>query len=181
MANPTVGKVGANAVNQIRDIQKQGAGPKLSPSKFEKVRAELGQQIAASLKLQPPVTEVSAQQRKTLENDLRKRLKQSDVRTVEDVFKVQMKSAQGGIEELKRTVAAMPKIGALDPLKQRLKDIESQFNASGNALSGLNLNDPGSLLQMQIQIYQVTQNVEVMSKVVDGVSSGIKTVLQTQV
>ncbi len=181
MSNPIVGKVGAKAVTQIRELQQQGAGNKLSLSKFEKIRTELNQQIEASLKLPPPVTEVSAQQRKTLENDLRKRLRQSDVRTVEDVFKVQMKSAQGGIEELNRTVAAMPKLGALEPLKQRLKDIESQFNASGTALHRVNLNDPGSLLQLQVQIYQVSQNVEVMSKVVDHVSSGIKTILQTQV
>jgi hypothetical protein len=32
-----------------------------------------------------------------------------------------------------------------------------------------------------MQMYQLTQNIELLSKVVEQVSSGVKTVLQTQV
>ena len=41
--------------------------------------------------------------------------------------------------------------------------------------------DPKSLLNVQVQFYQVAENMELLSKVVDQVSSGAKTVMQTQV
>ena len=40
---------------------------------------------------------------------------------------------------------------------------------------------PGDLMKVQMQMYQLTENLEMMSKVVEQVSSGVKSVLQTQV
>ena len=40
---------------------------------------------------------------------------------------------------------------------------------------------PGELLALQARLYQVSQHIEVMSKVVDQMAGGIKTVLNTNV
>jgi hypothetical protein len=41
--------------------------------------------------------------------------------------------------------------------------------------------NPGDLMKLQMQMYQLTENLELMSKVVEQVTSGMKTLLQTQV
>jgi hypothetical protein len=36
-------------------------------------------------------------------------------------------------------------------------------------------------MKVQMQMYQLTENLELMSKVVEQVTSGVKSILQTQV
>jgi hypothetical protein len=36
------------------------------------------------------------------------------------------------------------------------------------------------MMKVQMQMYQLTENLELMSKVVDQVTSGVKSILQTQ-
>jgi hypothetical protein len=79
-------------------------------------------------------------------------------------------------------VAAIPANAALDPLRARLGLIETQFAESGRLLNTAgSLSDPKALLGVQVQLYQMMSNVEMLSKVVDQMTSGVKTILQTQV
>lgn len=180
MVDVTVGKLGSKAIAQTqqqgaKDLQKQG------PSKFDDVRAKLDAQLADRVKV-PPTAQVSPAQKKLLESDLRKRLERTRSTTPTEFFKVEMKNNKTGVERLRQAVGAMPKIKALEPIRQRLSAIETQFEQSGKLLKGLGtLDSPQGLLKVQVQMYQLTQNIELMSKVVDQVNSGIKTVLQTQV
>jgi type III secretion system YscI/HrpB-like protein len=181
MANIIAGKAGAQAINPSQQL-KPLDGQKVSPSKFDKIRTELSERLASSLQLPPAVTQVSDQQKKVLASELQKRLSEGGAQSPKDLMKVEMKNAQEGIDKLNRAVSAMPSSSAFDPLRQRLKDIEGQFQASGNLLNELGKsNSPQDLLKMQMQIYQVTQNVEILTKVVDGVSQGIRTMMQVQV
>jgi hypothetical protein len=83
---------------------------------------------------------------------------------------------------VRRQVSAVPDITAFAPLRDRLNSIESDFNASAKLLDGnVSLNDDGKLLEMQMQMYKMTENVEVLSRTVSEVGSGVKTILQTQV
>jgi type III secretion system YscI/HrpB-like protein len=41
--------------------------------------------------------------------------------------------------------------------------------------------DPQRLLQMQMEVYKLAHNVEILSRTVSEAASGIKTILQTQV
>jgi hypothetical protein len=41
--------------------------------------------------------------------------------------------------------------------------------------------NPQNLLAMQAKIYQISEDVELLSKMVDQATSGVKSVLQTQV
>jgi hypothetical protein len=62
-----------------------------------------------------------------------------------------------------------------------LTSIATQVQQTGQLINNMKDTDPQSLLNVQMQMYQMSQNVEIMSKVVDQVNSGVKTVLQTQV
>ena len=63
-----------------------------------------------------------------------------------------------------------------------LNGIEADFNASAKLMSGPgSLDDPHRLLEMQMEVYKLAQNVEIMSRTVSEATSGVKTILQTQV
>lgn len=59
--------------------------------------------------------------------------------------------------------------------------VEGEYKAV-EAIMHSNKNlSPGELLALQARLYQVSQHIEVMSKVVDQMAGGIKTVLNTNV
>lgn len=66
-------------------------------------------------------------------------------------------------------------------LRGRLSQVEREWNS----LEAMWYSDkdltPGELLGLQARLYQVSQHVEVLSKVVDQVTGGIKTILNTNV
>lgn len=64
--------------------------------------------------------------------------------------------------------------GQLIQTENELKGVEAIMKSNKNL-------SPGELLALQARLYQVSQHVEVMSKVVDQMAGGIKTVLNTNV
>jgi hypothetical protein len=66
-------------------------------------------------------------------------------------------------------------------LSGRFVQVEGEYKAV-EAIMHSNKNlSPGELLALQARLYQVSQHIEVMSKVVDQMAGGIKTVLNTNV
>jgi hypothetical protein len=79
----------------------------------------------------------------------------------------------------------MSKPGAAGPsgtdLRGRFGQIETEWNqVEGIMRSNKDLSTT-ELLGLQARLYQVTQHVEVLSKVVDQVTGGVKTILNTNV
>ncbi len=64
--------------------------------------------------------------------------------------------------------------GQLAQTENEYKQVESIMKSDKNLSSG-------ELLALQARLYQVSQHIEVMSKVVDQMAGGIKTVLNTNV
>jgi hypothetical protein len=64
--------------------------------------------------------------------------------------------------------------GRLAQVEGEYKQVESIMRSDKNL-------SPGELLALQARLYQVSQHIEVMSKVVDQMAGGIKTVLNTNV
>lgn len=64
--------------------------------------------------------------------------------------------------------------GRMMQVEGEYKDVEAIMHSNKNL-------SPGELLALQARLYQVSQHIEVMSKVVDQMAGGIKTVLNTNV
>jgi hypothetical protein len=180
MSNLTVSKIGAKAVAQSQELMGRSAA-KTAPSKFDSIRSELVQKVASGLKLPPAAVRISAVDRKRLENDLRKRLSGTSSQTPKDVFRVEMKNTRLGIQSLNQAVNKLPAHNAFAPVRDRLTQIEAQFKKSGDLINNMKDMDPQALLKVQMQLYELSGNIELVSKLVDQASSGIKTVMQTQV
>ena len=93
-----------------------------------------------------------------------------------------LRKARVKLDGLTQKVSSAPKSPALDAVRNRLNSVEAQYQQSEKLLNGLSGNDnPRDMLAIQMQMYKMTQNIEIMTKVVEQTTSGIKSVLQTQV
>jgi hypothetical protein len=93
-----------------------------------------------------------------------------------------MKQLRSSILDLNRKVAATPDNSAFAPIRERLNSIEADFKASARLLKQTgSFDNPQRLLQMQVEMYKLVHNVEIMSKTLSELTSGIRTILQTQV
>jgi hypothetical protein len=170
----------AAAIASTTTQQGPAEGQKTAPSKFDRLRADLKQQLISAGQLPPKVVNISDQQKQMLANDLQRKL--ATGKSPQEMVGGEMNQLRSGIANLQRQVGAAPNISALAPLRDRLKSIESDFNASAKLLDGnAPLNDESKLLEMQMQIYKMTENVEILSRTVSEAGSGVKTILQTQV
>ncbi len=66
-------------------------------------------------------------------------------------------------------------------LRGNLVNTEKEWNAVQQIMSSDKNLSQGELLALQQRLYMVSQHVEVMSKVVDQMAGGIKTVLNTNI
>ncbi|HKS72889.1 MAG TPA: hypothetical protein VJQ82_06795 [Terriglobales bacterium] len=179
MVNPVINKT----VQPFNTTATEGsASPaKVGESKFDKVRARQLDDQASRVDLPPEVKSVSPDQKARLALDLAKQLQNSNTLPVHELFAPKLQQAKLGVQNLAKRVNALPKTQAFDPLRQRLASIDSQYQAAGKLVNSLQgAKNPGDLMKIQMQMYQLTENLELMSKVVEQVSSGVKSVLQTQ-
>jgi vacuolar-type H+-ATPase subunit I/STV1 len=178
MGGSIVSKAITTAVNPATD-QAGGTPPKVGKSKFDKVRASLQDSQAAEVKMPPEVQQVPQEKAKLLQAELSNRLKNT---SAQHVFAADIKRVSGSLQQLTHRVSALPKTPALDPLRQRLASLDAQYQATGRLVSSVSgSSSPADLMKIQMQMYQLTENLELASKVVDQVTSGVKSVLQTQV
>jgi len=181
MVDPILSKVPAKPPDSA--AEQEALGPtKSGESKFDKVRVRLQDQQAESVQIPPEVKQVSPEQKKLLQDDLSKRLENKGNTSAHEVFAVDLKHAKAGLEHLTSRVNALPQTPAFEPFRQRLASIDAQYQATGQLLNTVKgTQNPGELMKIQMQMYQMTENLELMSKVVEQVTSGVKSVLQTQV
>jgi hypothetical protein len=172
--SPKAGPVTAGARQALAEGHKAGS------SKFDLLRADLNQKLAGNSQLAPQITPAVQQQQGLLRNNLREKLATAPIPAGSAGGDVNQLRA--GIADLSRKVAAAPDVSAFDPLRERLKTIEADFNASAKLTKGPgSFDDPSRLLEMQMEVYKLAQNVEIMSRTVSEATSGVKTILQTQV
>lgn len=156
---------------------------KVSPSKFDQVRAKLEQpSTSAGQRIGQNTGQFSAQDGKRLEAEFKKRLEQVRQRDLDEIFKADLQESKKQVDVIRRELAAQPPSPALEPVKDRLLQVENQFLESGRLLRGLGkLDSPQDYLKMQLEMYRLTQNVELLSKIAGEAVSGVNKVLSTQV
>ena len=181
MVDPILSK---SVVKPLGSVPNQGTtvASKLCESKFDKVRTRLQEEQTAQVNIPPAVKHVSLEQRKILKADLSQRLAKSEAASAHELFAVDMKEAKNAIANLTNRVSALPETSAFDPVRKRLANIDSQFQSVGKLLNSVQgTQNQADLMKLQVHMYQLSENLELMSKVVEQMTSGMKSVLQTQV
>jgi hypothetical protein len=179
MVDPIANAVSGKALD-IADGQDKSKGPKTGESKFDKVRADLQDKDAQKVSLPPEVKQVPPEKVQALQADLSSQLAKGS--SPQQVLGVSMKRTKVGVDQLAKRVNALPRTPAFQPLRDRLLSIDNQFQSAGKLVNSINGGEsPQQILKIQMSMYQLTENMELMSKVVDQVTSGTKSILQTQV
>jgi hypothetical protein len=173
-------KITKAAVKPALGAVSPGATAKAQPSAFDVIRSKIADKVAADLKTPPPV-QPNAQQVASLESGLKTRLERTDARTATEFFRVEMKDSKAALEKLTHAVDKLPRQSAFSPVRERLNLIEQQYQKSGDLIGRVKNMDPQSLLKAQVQLYQLSENMELLSKVVEQMTSGVKTIMQTNV
>lgn len=83
-----------------------------------------------------------------------------------------LKEAYSKLGNTSKVTSDLP--GRFTQVEMEYKQVESIMRSDKNL-------SPGELLALQARLYQVSQHIEVLSKVVDQMAGGIKTVLNTNV
>ena len=182
-----IGKVGIDAAKIEEPRQEKQTG---KTSDFEKIRTE-------KLEKEEQVTGLKANEIQYNENVLSR----MDTKKVENDFMRQVKFAGDGkeldvlsqhIQDLKNKVAdvrtAVPQVDKSEfseSVQNYFQQAETRFKKLDGLVSELSSGDRQysmqDLLKIQVQMYGVSQNLEILSKVVDKVTEGMKTILRTQV
>ncbi|MCU1224111.1 MAG: hypothetical protein JWQ42_2204 [Edaphobacter sp.] len=98
--------------------------------------------------------------------------------------KVQQTMAAGRyhLDRVQTTVKTNSSTGTMDKVKGRLTSIEAQYNQLDATLKQISPNaSPQDWLRLQQMANSMNENISVLSKLVDSASSGVKTILQTQI
>ena len=166
-------------------LQKPDQAPdkfvKSGSSRFDEIRARL-QDGGPQPALPPEIERISPEQTRMLQSDLRRRLDRTSATSAADLFHGDIGKNRASLDDMSRRVNAMPQSEATQPFRDRLVRLEGQWAESQKNVASIGgLGSPGDLLKVQIQMYQLSSNLELMSKAVEQVNSGVKSILQTQV
>lgn len=82
---------------------------------------------------------------------------------------------------LKQAVSGLGDTPKATDLRGSLGHVENEWNQFDAIMKSGKEMSQGDLLTMQARLYQLTQHVEVLSKVVDQVTGGVKTIINTNV
>jgi len=181
MLDPFVSRAVPKSTDSVAKSTEQSP-VKLGESKFDQVRSRLLDEQAAQVKLPAEVKQVPpGQESGGREANLKTQMETSGANSAHKVLSVNMKHAKERIEQLTTRVNTLPKTAAFEPFRERLASIDNQYHSAGKLMNSIQgSTNPGDLMKVQMQMYQLTENLELMSKVVEQVTSGVKSILQTQ-
>ncbi len=154
--------------------------PKLGPSKFDLIRTQISRRLAGDVKLSP-VPPPSIRGISFTKTESKQPLARSGAPSPSEALRSNLTAARTEMTRLTDAIGKLPEQPAASPIRERLNNLEQQFQESGNLIHQLNDMDPKSLLNAQMQLYQLSENIGLMSKLVEQVSSGVKTMLQIQI
>jgi len=177
------------AISAAKGPTQQAAGPapqKQEPKRsFESVLKQSereGEGRQAVVQVEPPGKTSGAQIEK-LRLDLMERTKTlaSDKKTLGQMvpFLSNGTTRRNLLQEAMHGIRS-PVLGGSD-FKSILGEIENRWLNVERIMTSDQTLSNGELLGLQARLYQVAQHVEVVSKVVDQVTSGVKTILNTNV
>jgi hypothetical protein len=86
------------------------------------------------------------------------------------------------LDRVQSAVKSNSSASTMDKVKGKLTSIEAQYNQLDVTLQQISPNaTPQDWLRLQQMASSMNENIAVLSKLVDSASSGVKTILQTQI
>jgi len=175
---PGVIQAAQQAANGIASPQQQ-----TGTRSFDKVLQDGGTRPRTTESKQPEKSDgVSGASVEQLRTELSRRLSQmpGDARSLDDVWPELMRT-RTRMSLLSEAMKGVDNTPTGTNLKGMFGKVEGEwFNLEQFMRSDKDLST-GELLGLQARLYQVSQHIDVMSKVVDQMTSGIKTILNTNV
>jgi hypothetical protein len=188
MSPGPIENIAAKTVTQVDPASSQtGAGKTGDSAKFEQVRQSLQSEAPGGITGTegsglPKVPEITQTERKQLERDLRRRLEKTNSTNPGNLFGQDVRHLGRDLERVKAKVESTPKSKQPAGARERLVEVESQYHALGEKLKNMpDTNNLRDLMEMQTQMFQMSQNIELLTKVVDSAMSGIKSTMQMQI
>jgi hypothetical protein len=124
-----------------------------------------------------PPLETGNSPMKEIERTLRKRIEAANTQAPQKLFGADLKDLRTRLDATAHRVE-----GLGGGIRERLDAIEAQYTSAEQKLGQMpDTNNLRELLAMQVEMYRMGHNIEILSKVVDAVTSGIKQTFQTQV
>ena len=157
--------------------------PQTGGKSFEAHLQDKLQPAGDQTKSDKPNTETSIKLEQ-IQDDLKKRTQapDSDPAKMTQLLREIMGENGGRMSMLKEAYDKLGKTSKVpSDLRGNLINTEREWNAVQQVMNSDKNLSQGELLALQQRLYMVSQHVEVMSKVVDQMAGGIKTVLNTNV
>jgi hypothetical protein len=154
---------------------------KAGPSKFDKVREATMSQEQSEASGTAEASRTSSIDQSSSVHHAQSRDTVGAVHPA-SAFADDLKTARGSLDQLNKRVSALPNHESLQPLRKQLVDLETQFAKAGQAVNGMTgTSTPQQLLKLQSDMFQLNEHLSIMSKMVDQMTSGVKSILQTQI
>ncbi len=177
MAGDFIAKIGTQAINPQSTTAGSVTG-KDSPSNFDEVKN--AKKTAGPPEVPPLIETLDAKSQKAAETQLVKKMESG--KSGPPLFTDDLSRARKTLDTSSKKVQQLPKSAENGPLRQRMTVLEDQYQATEQSVKKLgSLDNPKELLQMQVEVYRCSQNIELFSKVVESATSSTKQLLQTQV
>lgn len=177
--DPVTSNIGT-LINDPASSNVAGQLPKGGASTFDNIRAQL-QQTADALGIplpqnnDPPPAVTPAQKASAA--------KQADaIAPARGKVEQSLSVSRHYIDRIQAQIKANPSMSSVQKISGKLTSIEHQYNQLDNTLRGMPQDaTPAQWLRLQQMANSMTENINVLSKLVDSAASGVKTILQTQI
>jgi hypothetical protein len=178
--DPVISKIGATPAGL--DNAADSTTEKRGPSKFDKALERANGVLKEKCTVPSGVDQIPQEAQHELRAQLRRKLEHNPSATAAELFRDDLQTHKVRLSGVSKRVAALPKVGAFEALRNHLSGLESQYQATGRSVSVMTATpNMGDLLRLQQDVYRMSQNLEIFSRTVDQAVSGIKTIIQTQV
>lgn len=122
---------------------------------------------------------------KQVQNDFMRQVQQRGEGKELEVLSEHIAKIQGNLDKTRTQVPTVEKSELGGAVENYFKETENRFNTLDSLYKEISAGDRQysmqDLLKIQVQLNSINQNIEMVSKVVDRVAEGMKTLLKTQV
>lgn len=122
---------------------------------------------------------------KQVQNDFLRQVQQAGEGKELEVLTGEIDRVRNQMEHAQQRIPAVKESGMSATVENYLTEAENRFNYMDQLTKELSSGDRQyslqDLLKIQVQVQNISQNLEVLSKLVDKLTDGLKTVLRTQV